>query len=435
LPELPYKDAVEALLADVLVDDTDEADLDDAFERYYRSTVLCRVEACSQYYGQLVSGVPFHAFVAAAHRAFMDHRPLCISPDAIWLLICQGVANHISVHSEEIRSRFVQHEGKLQIEVRRDDFVKGSPENPWIEVVDELCRTIRDHSGPECTLFEPSFTTTGPIERAVARIVFLDAMKSYFDYDVMTFCGIPAITLEGTADDWQKLADRVEQFGSLGLDWWLEPLRGILRQFLAAAQGSVDRPFWQSFYRYRDESGGPIVTGWISAFFPYLKDEDTGAVTQRNPWLTVELQKVDYDDDEEDDDDDIEDINIEIINIEDCDDDFDGDDLDDDDLDDDDAPDRAEGTDRTRRAAGWLAPISRRNRMEDFSEDRAGFERVGPSVSDLPSGLSRVPFRWRYRKELVAMEFLGGFVGVSQDSETLALRPEIGWAVREEPGS
>jgi hypothetical protein len=429
LPEVPYKDAVEALIATSLVDETGADDLDDPFERYYRSTVLCRVEACSQYYGHLVSGVPFHAFVAAVHRAFMDHRPLCLSPDAIWLLICQGVAHHITVHAEELRNRFVEHEGKLQIEVRRDDFVKGSPENPWTEVVDDLCRMIRDHSGPECTLFEPSFTTTGPVERAVARMVFLDAMKSYFDYDVMTLCGIPAITLEGTADDWQMLADRVAQFGSLGLEWWIEPLRGILRQFVGAAQGSVDRPFWQSFYRYLDESGGPIITGWISTLFPYLKDEDTGAVTQRNPWLTVESQKVDCDDDEEDDDDDEFDV-IEVINIEDFEEDFD-----DDDLDDVVAPDRAERTDRTGRAAAWVAPIPRRDRKEDYSEDRAEFERVGPRVSDLPSGLARVPFRWRYRKELVAMEFLGGFVGVSQESETLAVRPEIGWAVREQPGS
>jgi hypothetical protein len=29
------------------------------------------------------------------------------------------------------------------------------------------------------------------------------------------------------------------------------------------------------------------------------------------------------------------------------------------------------------------------------------------------------------------MEFLGCSVGVAQDSETLALRPEIGWAVRD----
>jgi hypothetical protein len=30
------------------------------------------------------------------------------------------------------------------------------------------------------------------------------------------------------------------------------------------------------------------------------------------------------------------------------------------------------------------------------------------------------------------MEFLGGFVGVRQEAATLCLRPEIGWAVREQ---
>jgi len=29
------------------------------------------------------------------------------------------------------------------------------------------------------------------------------------------------------------------------------------------------------------------------------------------------------------------------------------------------------------------------------------------------------------------MEFLAGFVGVKQDKETLELRPEIGWAIRD----
>jgi hypothetical protein len=29
------------------------------------------------------------------------------------------------------------------------------------------------------------------------------------------------------------------------------------------------------------------------------------------------------------------------------------------------------------------------------------------------------------------MEFMGGFVGVAQDQQTLAVRPELGWAVLE----
>jgi hypothetical protein len=31
------------------------------------------------------------------------------------------------------------------------------------------------------------------------------------------------------------------------------------------------------------------------------------------------------------------------------------------------------------------------------------------------------------------MEFIAGFVGVAQDARALALRPEIGWAVRKAP--
>jgi hypothetical protein len=40
---------------------------------------------------------------------------------------------------------------------------------------------------------------------------------------------------------------------------------------------------------------------------------------------------------------------------------------------------------------------------------------------------------WEYSGTYFDMDFLGGLVGVAQDQETLALRPEIGWAVREAP--
>lgn len=53
----------------------------------------------------------------------------------------------------------------------------------------------------------------------------------------------------------------------------------------------------------------------------------------------------------------------------------------------------------------------------------------------LPAGLARVPFRWDYLDRAFDMEFLCGFVGVSQDGATGAVRPEIGWAVREAGGA
>jgi hypothetical protein len=458
LPEVPYKEAVDALLKTA----TPHA--------HSRS-----VEACARYNGHLISGVPFHPVVAAVHRAFMDHRTLTFSPDIIWLMIIQGVANHINVNADALRSRIVRHEGKLQISLRRDDFVKRSPENPWAEAIEEFLSKVDEHIGSEFDLFQPTFTTTGPIEKAAAGVVLLDAMQSYFTYDMETLCGIPAIALEGTTEDWQAVADRTEQFGFLDLEWWLEPLRGILRKFVAASQGGVDRQFWQSLYKYQDESGGPLITGWVSALFPYLKDGRTGLATNRNPWLELDSQRgEDIDDDIEGDLDD----EIEDIDIDDEDDEIDTEGMhchpdgvevlrqeeglerptgkkslnrlilrrqqsnddplleprtDDPDLDD--VLDENVDDDPEYLLGAWLRPIPPGGRDKNQEDDREDPETylVGPRLADLPSGMSKAPFRWDYLDRSFDMEFLGGFVGVAQDQETLTLRPEIGWVVREAP--
>jgi hypothetical protein len=61
--------------------------------------------------------------------------------------------------------------------------------------------------------------------------------------------------------------------------------------------------------------------------------------------------------------------------------------------------------------------------------DKNSLDLGGPSPGAFPSGLARAPFIWNHLGQRSDMQFLGGFVGVSQDSATLALRPEIGWAI------
>ena len=239
LPEVSYKEAVEALLTSnkpmnypggIVWKRSQGLPLD-----LPEAPASRPVEACTRYHGRLIADVSFHPVVAAVHRAFMDHRPLCLSPDTIWLMIIQGVANHINAHVEELRPRIVSHQGKVTIQVRRDDFVKGSPENPRSEVFHEFSAKIRDHVGPKIDLFLPAFSTTGPVERAAAEVVLLDAMQSYFEYEVRTLCGIPTITLEGTYEDWKALAERVQGFKAIGLGSWLDVLSPILDQFARAA--------------------------------------------------------------------------------------------------------------------------------------------------------------------------------------------------------
>lgn len=236
-------------------------------------TIQHGIEACSRFNTQLVAGVNFHPMIATLHLAFHDHRPLSLSPDMIWLLISQGVANHINAKSETLRPRFVQHQGKLKLEVRRDDFIKGVPENPWHEVFPAFTNQIRTHVGEEThDFFVAHFSTTGAVEKAAFELVLMDAMQSYFTYVVTTICGIPRITLEGSSEDWRNVLQRAQMLKRFDMDWWLEILHPLLEQFINAKEGTPDVNFWQSIYKYQSVSGGAFVTGWITSFFPYLKN-------------------------------------------------------------------------------------------------------------------------------------------------------------------
>jgi hypothetical protein len=48
-----------------------------------------------------------HPLLSAVGRAFADHRPLVLTPDAVWLTIAQGVAQHVRLHAEQLRPRLV----------------------------------------------------------------------------------------------------------------------------------------------------------------------------------------------------------------------------------------------------------------------------------------------------------------------------------------
>jgi hypothetical protein len=252
------------------------------------------MEACSDYRGSLVA-CKFHPLVQATWKAFDGHRPLVLSPDIIWLTIAQGVALHVTENAELLRRRFVSHHAKKTLSVRRDDFVKGSPENPWGEVIDEFSRQIAGLAGPMHGLIVSDFSTTGSVERVASEVVLMDSMQSYFKFDFYSLCGIPSVTLEGTPEDWRAIRGRLDRLDDLDLSWWTAGLKPILDQFVRASTGTPDREFWRSIFKVKGESGGPYLTGWLVQLFPYLQSEEyvtepsyrrTGrTIRDRNPYL------------------------------------------------------------------------------------------------------------------------------------------------------
>lgn len=57
----------------------------------------------------------------------------------------------------------------------------------------------------------------------------------------------------------------------------------------------------------------------------------------------------------------------------------------------------------------------------------------GTKLDSFASGLSKAPFVTRRFGQERAMELVAGFVGIAQDQTTCALRPGMGWFVREKP--
>lgn len=247
------------------------------------------LESCSDYHGQVVSAGTGHALVHTVHLAFSEHRPLILGPDAVWLTIAQGVAHHVHNHAESLRDRLVDHAGKETLRVVRDDFVAGTPENPWPEVFSAFSEQIQERARVDAyELMVPTFSTTGPVETAAFEVVLMDMFAPFFDYALYCICGIPQVTLRGTAADWAAIEERVERLDALDLQHWTEQLRPICRQLRQTAEGQVDVGFWRGIYKPRDQYGPSAITGWINRLFPYLKDNVTGRATRPNPVLTSE---------------------------------------------------------------------------------------------------------------------------------------------------
>jgi hypothetical protein len=113
---------------------------------------------------------------------------------------------------------------------------------------------------------------------------------------VMCVCGIPEITLEGTADDWQRMRDRLEVLATYDLDWWISRLAPILDQFTAAAKGHPDREFWKAIYKPEKAYATELATGRITDLFLYIGDPPNRRRNhvlnvQRRDWLLHDSSK------------------------------------------------------------------------------------------------------------------------------------------------
>ena len=242
-----------------------------------------RVEACLDWTSTTVA-CGTHPLVEACVRAWLDHRPLVLTPDTIWIALAQSFAQHVNANAEELRSRLVFHEGKKKLEVDGNalGFTPRSPENPWPLAFSAWGEQIKAASKGGYELVVTSFSTTGPVELAAQQVILMDTFKAYFDYEVACMCGLPEVTLVGEVRDYELLREKARAFGHYGLEEWSAALDPILARLVDTSKGKPDAGFWRDLVQHHLEDdggyGGPtaLVDGWITTLLPFGPEAASG---------------------------------------------------------------------------------------------------------------------------------------------------------------
>ncbi|HJD81095.1 DUF4419 domain-containing protein [Kitasatospora aureofaciens] len=222
----------------------------------------------------------------AAHVAFADHLPLSLSPDVLWYAVVHEVAVHVRMYPPRYRALFGAANGARVLSVRDDTLIGRNAD--WARSLRLVREPLTAALGADVVrLFRPDFSTTTPDDEASALVALMDVVSPYYDFRWETRCGIPKVRLEGTAEDWALLAARAGELAER-FDWlapWFAELRPVLAQIAAtAAGGPVDEAFWRSLYKWQSVSGGPRVTGWLTAFFAHTQTPDGPRLRQTFGW-------------------------------------------------------------------------------------------------------------------------------------------------------
>ena len=265
-----------------------------------------------------------NTFFKAMIEAFASHRPVQLSPDAIWMLISQGFSQHVNRHAEELRSILVDHEGRMELKAKikvpsvlpvdneggmdlKDISQYALEHADWKGIVNEFSTQIDSSTKADIArIITTPFSTTGPDEHTAHQITLMESVKPYFEYSVENIaCGIPYITLTGTPADWSSLLERTRELGKYGLDWWIDDLIPVLEEFVNAQEGRVNTVFWQSIvkkFRPGDLRGLSCFgfgvetefDGWFLKFFPYDTNGRTPASVTSNHEMLSSISKVGF---------------------------------------------------------------------------------------------------------------------------------------------
>ncbi len=225
-----------------------------------------------------------NVFIQTLQECFDEHRPLKLSPDVIWLTICQGVSIHINENFDSLETLIFKKNRPKELIVRSDSLENNSSQ--WANLIDSLSAQTSKHVKKNFhSFFVPTFSTTTREIKTAYEITLMHSFKKAFTYVGESGCGIPSITLTGNRHDWVSIQSRLGMLTELGMNDWRLELEPIIAEFISVYDGKINTEFWQNIYKNMMDYNAFYVSGWILKLFPYTiqleytnhYDDETGS--------------------------------------------------------------------------------------------------------------------------------------------------------------
>jgi hypothetical protein len=231
-----------------------------------------------------------NGFLLGMIDAYNHHRHIVLRPDDIWFAVLLQLNNYISANSEEMRHLFVSHDSKKDLVIYSSKAgVKDFDYGHFMYQMSQLIgQNVKDPSLRDWMM--PNFTTTTKIDQAVASILIMSSMKSYFNFALVTFCGFPSVTLLGEKEDWEKLEAKLDRLGDFGkeVEQWGMLLKTVMRRLVGCFEegdGEESKDFWTRSVSYWSNMSGESYLSGMHSFPPYIgTDKGIGWITAFMYW-------------------------------------------------------------------------------------------------------------------------------------------------------
>ena len=220
---------------------------------------------------KLVSSNGNYGFFSTVIEAYNNHWTLDMRPEDWFYTFVQMIALAIDRGSktEAVTDFFVDHKDKKTLTVTVGEDSPLDVDYSWF--LDQMTKQIDENIKTEnfVDLMTANFSSSSKNDRIVSSITTMMSVQEFFEYRMMCGCGIPAVAMRGTEDDWIKLQQKfiylevlltpikevIDQF--LPYDWWTS-IGNICQKLIQTYRGEPDLVWWHSIVtKTEKEEWGP----------------------------------------------------------------------------------------------------------------------------------------------------------------------------------